>query len=180
MNDRLQHYLEALGLLLATVALWWHFQPERAPVGQTTPAKPADELRGEGKQDIAPPKVSVYKPPTKVKLGLPQGVQDDPNKYVLGSSKLPNDTHPHTITAVIDAQTGEVQTFDRLDPLPWLAAEQTGEIRIDYGYKNGLAKVWRLSAREDLLQVKALHFGLNAAIDTDAAWFVGGGVGWLF
>jgi hypothetical protein len=32
--------------------------------------------------------------------------------------------------------------------------------------------------REDLLQVKALHLGLNASLDTDGAWFVGVGVGY--
>lgn len=178
MNDRLRHYAELLGILLAGIALWWHLTPPRPPVGTTVPAKPASELKGQQTQDITPPKVKVYVPKVKKPLGLPADIQDDPNKYVLGSAKLPSDRNPHTITTVIDAQTGEVQTFDRRDPLPWLATEQTGEIRIDYGYKNGLVKVGRLSLAEDLLQVKALHAGVLASLDTNGAWFAGVGVGW--
>jgi hypothetical protein len=171
-------YLWLLAGLVVLALAWNYLKPKPAPVGSTVVAKPAPELRTVPKQTIAPPKVSVYTPPAKKKLDLPAAVQDDPNKYVLGSAKLPSDTHPHTITTVIDAKTGEVQTYDRRDPLPWLAAEQTGEIRIDYGFKNGLVKVGRLSLREDLLQVKALHAGINAAVDTDGARFAGAGVGY--
>ena len=178
MTDRLKHYLEVLGLFVAAVLLWWHFLPDHAPVGQPKLAKTAPELNGEQKQPITPPKVQAYAPPAKRKLGLPADVQDDPNKYVLDSVKLPNDTHPHTVTTVIDATTGEVQTFDRRDRLPWFRPEQTGEARIDYGIKNGMAKVARLTVREDLLQVKALHAGIHATLDTDGMYFVGAGVGW--
>lgn len=178
MKDRLLHYAELFGFLLAGVALWFTLRPPPAPVGSTVLAKPAKELQNAPKEEIHPPKVQAYAPPAKAKLGLPADVRDDPNKYVLGSAKLPSDTHPHTITTVIDAKTGEVRTFDRRDPLPWIAAEQTGEIRIDYGFKNSLAKVVRLSLREDLVQVKALHLGINASLDADRAWFVGVGVGY--
>ena len=178
MNEKLKHYgILLIGLVVLALA-WNYFRSKPAPVGTTIVATPAAELKNQPKQDIAPPKVSVYTAPAKKKLNLPADVQDDPNKYVLGSAKLPADTHPHTITTVIDAKTGEVQTYDRRDPLPWLAAEQTGEIRIDYGYKSGLVKVGRLSLREDLLQVKALHAGVNVAVDTDGAWFAGAGIGY--
>lgn len=165
-------------LILAIIAAWWYSHPRDNPVNTTVPAHPAPELDNRPKQDITPPKVAVYTPPTKKKLDLPPEVQDDPNKYVLGSAKLPSDTHTHTITTVIDQQTGAVQIFDRRDPLPWLAAEQTGELRIDYGIKNALATVVRISVREDLLQMKALHAGVNATLDSDGAWFAGAGVGW--
>jgi hypothetical protein len=177
-NQRLQHYIELLIGLVILALVWWYYTPKPPPVGDTVLATPAKELKGQPKQDITPPKVPVYTPPMKKALGLPVDVQDDPKKYVLGSAKLPKDTHQHTVTTVIDAKTGEVQTYDRRDPLPWLAAEQTGEIRIDYGFKNGLVKVGRLSLREDMLQVKATHAGINAAVDTDGAWFVGAGVGY--
>lgn len=140
-------------------------------------ATPAPELSAQPKLSITPQKVSVYAPSAKAKLRLPETVQSDPGMYVLGSAKLPADTHPHKITTVIDAGSGDVQTYDTREPLPWLAAEQTGEIRIDYGYKNHLVKVGRMSLREDLLQVKALHAGINAAIDTDGSWFAGVGIG---
>lgn len=176
--SQFKSYAILLVALFVLAAAWWYFTPRPAPVGSTVLAKPAPELKGEKKQDITPPKVAVYAPAAKKRLDLPAAVQDDPSKYVLGSAKLPADHHPHTVTAVIDAQTGEVQTYDRRDPLPWLAAEQTGEIRIDVGIKNGLVKVGRLSLREDLLQVKALHAGVNATVDTDGAWFAGAGIGY--
>lgn len=178
MKDRLIHYAEFFGFLLAAVALWASFRHPPAPVGTTVPATPAKELQNVPRQDIALPKVPVYTPPAKKKLDLPMDVQDDPNKYVLGSAKLPADTHPHTITTVIDYKTGSVQTFDRRDALSWLAAEQTGEIRLEYGFKNGFTKMARLSLREDLVQIKAFHFGLNAAVDGDRDWFVGVGIGY--
>jgi hypothetical protein len=178
MNKIIKRYGSLLIGLVVLALAWNYFRAKPAPIGSVVIAKPAPELKNAPKQDIMPPKVSVYTPPAKKKLDLPADVQDDPNKYVLGSAKLPADTHPHTVTTVIDAKTGEVRTYDRRDPLPWLAAEQTGEIRIDYGYKTGLVKVARISLREDLLQVKALHAGINVAIDTDGAWFAGAGIGY--
>lgn len=181
MNIRVKHFLWPLAVvvLLASLALaWWHFKPIPAPVGSTVLAQKAPELKKAKRKDIAPPKVPVYEPPVKAKLDLPADIQDDPDKYVLDSVKLPNDTHPHTVTTVIDAKTGEVQMFDRRDPLPWFAARQTGEVRLDYGFKAGQPMTARLTLREDLLQVKALHAGINASLDADGQYFVGAGVGW--
>lgn len=178
MKDRLIHYAEFFGFLLAAVALWFTLKPHPAPIGTTILAKPAQELQNKPKVELHPEKVQAYTAPVKKNLGLPADVQDDPNKYVLGSARLPADTHPHTITTVIDSKNGSVQTFDRRDPLPWLSAEQTGEIRIDYGFKNNLAKVARLTLREDLFQVKAFHLSFNASIDGDRAWFAGVGIGY--
>lgn len=172
-------WLLALVMVLALLVLaWWHFTPSPAPVGSTVVAQKAPELKKAPRQNITPPKVSVYKPPAKAKLDLPADIQGDPNKYVLDSVKLPNDTHPHTVTTVIDATTGEVQTFDRRDPLPWFKPEQTGEARLDYGFKAGRPMIARLTLREDLLQVKALHAGINASLDADGQYFVGAGVSW--
>lgn len=178
MKDRLIHYAEFFGFLLAAVVLWFTLKPHPAPVGTTVLAKPAQELRNKPKTELHPEKVQAYAPPVKKDLGLPADVQDDPNKYVLGSAKLPADTHPHTVTTVIDAKSGNAQIFYRRDPLPWLTAEQTGEIRLDYGFKNGFTKTARLSLRDDLVQIKAIHLGLNAAVDGDRDWFVGVGIGY--
>lgn len=176
--DKFKPYIWLFACLVILALVWWYFTPRPAPVGSTVVAQKAPELKNVPRQNIAPPKVPVYEPPAKAKLDLPADIQDDPNKYVLGSVKLPNDTHPHTVTTVIDATTGEVQTFDRRDPLPWFKPEQNGEVRIDYGIKSGMAKVARLTFREDLFQVKALHAGIHATLDTDGQYFIGGGVGW--
>lgn len=164
--------------LLAAGALLWLGRPMPEPVAAWRPAKPDPILRGVPTQDITPPKIKVYAPIAKQKLKLPDPVQADPHTYVLTSSRLPNDTHPQTVTTVINDQTGDVSTITRREPLPWLAIEKTGELRLDYGIKRGLDRVARLSYREDFIQVKAFHAGLTAAIDSDGEYFVGVGVGW--
>lgn len=181
MNTRVKRILWLLALVMVQALLvlaWGHFTPSPAPVGSTVVAQKAPELKKVARKNITPPKVSAYEPPAKAKLDLPADIQGDPNKYVLDSVKLPNDTHPHTVTTVIDATTGEVQTFDRRDPLPWFAFRQTGEVRLDYGFKAGRPMSTRLTLREDLLQVKALHAGINASLDADGQYFVGAGVAW--
>jgi hypothetical protein len=167
------------GLVAALcVAAWWYFKPVPAPVDTWHPATPAPQIITVPKTAIRPAKVSVYAPAAKSKLSLPQLIAADPAKHVLDASTIKADDHPQTIVTVIDEQTGDVQTFVRSEPLPWLAAEQRGELRFDVGVKNGLATVGRLTLREDLLQVKALHAGLNASADTDGSFFVGAGVGY--
>lgn len=165
-------------LLLAAAGAWWYFTPAPAQVDEWTSPEVAPQIAPVPKQTIRPAKVHAYAPSAKAKLKLPASMLNDPNVYVLDSSLLPSDTHPQTVTTVIDEQTGEVQTVVRREPLPWLAAEHRGELRLDAGVKNGLAKVVRLTLREDLLQVKALHAGINASVDTDGQLFVGAGVGW--
>lgn len=169
--------LTIIMILIAGLVLWM-LQPTPQPVDTWHPAEPDKRLSTVPKVDITPPKVPVYTAPAKRKLNLPDEIKDDPNKYVLTSARLPKDTHPQTVTTVIDKQTGEVQTLFRQEPHPWLAVEQTGELRLDYGIKNGFARVGRITLREDLLQVKALHLGVHATLDTDGAWFAGAGVGW--
>ena len=126
-------------------------------------------------QQIKPPSVKVYTARAKQTLQLPDTIKSDPNLYVLQSTRVPKNTHPITITSVIDQTTGDTQTLIREEPLPWFATEQTGEVRLDVGLKNVL-NVTRLTVREDLLQVKAMHAGISASLDTDGQIFVGVGV----
>lgn len=172
MKDRLIHYAEFFGFLLAAVALWFTLKPQPAPVGTTVLAKPARELQNKPKTELHPEKVQAYAPPVKKDLGLPVDVQDDPNKYVLGSAKLPADTRPHTVTAVIDAKTGAVQMFERRDVRPWLAAEKRGFIQIGPGYRNGM-QIWRFAGAFDAVQAKGLHLGFDGSLDNDLQRYVG-------
>jgi hypothetical protein len=157
----------------------WYFTAKSVPAAteKWTPAQPASQVAAIPQQEIKPPKVKVYTPVAKQTLDLSDEIRNDPNKYVLQATKLPSDTHPATVTTIIDQNTGEVQTFIRREPLPWFAIEQTGEARIDVGLKGGQT-IGRLSAHEDLLQVKALHAGINASLDSDGEIFVGVGVGY--
>ena len=166
-------------ILLGALGGWYYATTTTpAPTEKWKPAQPSPQVETTPKQEIHPPAVKVYAPPAKQKLQLPDEIQSDPNLYVLQSTRLPNDTHPATVTTVIDASTGEVQTYVRREPLPWFAFEHTGEARIDVGVKSVAGTVGRLTVREDLLQVKALHAGINASLDTDGEIFVGVGVGY--
>ena len=167
----------AAGIFLA-YQLWDYFTPAPMPPGSTVIATPAPELKHTPKVDISPPKVAVFAPAAKRKLNLPATTQADPNKHVLDSSKVKSDTHPHTITTVIDSTTGEVTTFDRRDKLPWLAAESRGEIRVGTGFNQDLHRVHWVRGQYDVLQVKALHAGVDAAIYSDGNKYAGISVAW--
>jgi len=167
------------GLLLIIMSLIWYiFTPKPASVGEWHQEPSAPEIKGIPKENITPSKVAVYSPIAKSKLDLPPDVQNDKDKYVLSTSKLPTDTHPQDVVTIIDKNTGNTETLVRREPYPWLAAEQSGEFRFDYGMKNGGVKVGRFSLHEDLIQVKALHAGINGSLDTDRTYFAGVGLGY--
>lgn len=163
----------SLGLGIA--ALYLHFKPVPAPVGVTLDAKPAPELKKESTVPVivAAP-IQVYRPAVKKKLTLPAHVQADTNTHVVASSKTANDERQHTITTTLDTTTGQFATHDRTDPLPWVSVNTKSEVGVFYGIKDG-DQVLRLQARQELLQVKAVHVGVTSTIDSDGSYFVGAG-----
>lgn len=180
---RIKIALDALvaALLLAIGAIGGHYYTKAsapAITEQWTTSQPAPQVAAVPTQKIKPKAVKVYAPKAKQKLELPPEIQNDPNLYVLQSSRLPANAHPATLTTIFDEKSGEVQTYVRHEPLPWFATESTGEARIDYGIKAITGTVARLTVRQDLLQVKALHAGLSASLDGDGQAFIGIGVGW--
>ena len=191
MNPTLKQYLPyalIAALIFIGYKLWDHFTPPPAPVSHYVPATAAPQLALIPQTTLQPKAVKVYAQLAKAALKLPPAMQADPNLYALSATKIKPDLHPQTVVTTLNAETGETETIIRRDPLPWLAPEQTGEIRLDYGYKNtpsfakegwgGFDNVARLTLREDLLQIKALHAGINASIDSDGQMFAGVGVGW--
>lgn len=173
---RTDKLMSVLFVLVAYV-LWDSFTPVSEPVGQWVEARPSGPVAAVQKEVIHPKALKVYTKPAKAKLNLPATLQQDDNQYVLASSTLKHDYHPQTVTTLVNRETGEATTITRGEPYPWLAAQQTGEIRLDYGIKNGGVAVGRLTLREDLLQVKGVNLGAGASLDTDGAVFVGAGVG---
>lgn len=122
--------------------------------------------------------IRVYAPAAKAKLNLPAAIVAAPNKHVAAATRIKPDQHPQTVVTVVDTSTGDVETITRKEPLPWIAREHTGELQLSAGIKNGMARVGRISLREDLLQIKSFHLGAQASLDTDGQYFVGAGVGW--
>ena len=178
MTDRLKHYAELIGLLLAGVLLWWTMYKPAPKVGEVHQVETAPQIAGMPTETLTSP-VKVLPQKAKEKLGLSAGQQDDPNLYVLGSSKLPADTHPQIVTTLLNTQTGDVTTESVNGPLPWLVAEKSQEVRVDYVIKSN----WHgpsISYRMDLVRVKAVDFGCGVAWDFDHEGRVSCGGGWKF
>lgn len=168
--------LGAILLTLLTFFIWDKLTPEPAPVGQWVAATPSKVLADVPKVTIQPKSLKVYAPAAKKKLKLPDAIMQDDNQYVIASTTLKHDYHPQTVTTIVDSVTGESTTVTRREVYPWLAAEHTGEVRLDYGVKR-TGRVGRLTLREDVLQVKAAHIGATATLDSDGDAFVGLGLG---
>lgn len=176
MNLTLRTKAEIAVSLILLAVIWWEYTPRPAPVGQWQTAPAAAPVNKVPKVALSCKPVTVYAQPAKQKLALPPAVQNDAGKYVLSANQVKPDLHPQTLTTIYDAETGQTDTLVRRDPYPWLAAEQTGSLGLSYGIANGLNRVGRVSFREDLLQIKAIHLDINSTMDTDGQYFIGAGL----
>lgn len=160
----------ALGIALAATFVvfwlsWWNEQPAPA-VNVWHPATKSKEVAKIPKVEtkIKPGTVKTYPASVKNGLKLPPEILDDPNAHVIDSTHVAPDDHPHTITTIIDAETGETKTIERADPLPWFALSNKGSAGMYYGIKNGTPAV-RLQAKQEFFTVKAIHFEAIASVD---------------
>lgn len=158
-----------LWAVVAGLLIWLVVKPEPQPVGVPMVAKPA--LQKVQKETISA-KVSVYKPAAKKAVALPPEVKADPDKHVVAASRVVPDIHPHTVTTVLDSETGDVVTYDTKEPMPWLAPAYRGEAGIAYGIKNGVP-MGRLFVRQSLIDVKRLTLGVEVTADQDGEVFAG-------
>lgn len=167
----------AAGVIVLTIAavVYFSFKINPAPPGIHLPATPAKEV---AKEETVPVQVAepvqVYRPAAKAKLKLPEHVQADTEQHVVASSKTANDERQHTITTTLDTSTGVFATYDRAEPLPWVAVNTKTQVGLFYGLKGG-DPVMRLQAQQEFLQVKAVHLGVVGTIDSDSTYFVGAG-----
>lgn len=158
--------------------IFFQFFRDAGPVGVHVEATPAREVAYVPRVAVPVRHVQAYAPEAKKKLKLPPAVQYNPDKHVVASTRTPADERPHTVTTVLDATTGDFTTYDRAEPLPWVAVNTKSEAGAFYGYRNGEPAL-RFQARQELLQVKALHVGAIASADATASavdGFVGVGV----
>lgn len=170
--------LAALGLLVV-FAIWTFWPKPALVVNEATVLPPAKEVRTVEKIIVKPKIVYVYPKTVKDDLGLPKTITADDNKQVLTTGKLKAEERDYTLSAVLDVKTGEAEVYARPDPLPWIGPGRQGAVGAAYGLKNG-QPVGRVYARQDLIQVKALHGGATGTVDTDSDWFAGGYVEWRF
>jgi len=164
------------GILLAIIAFMgfklWQHDSATSPVGIYGPATQAPEVKLIPKVTTHPKAVKVYAHVAVAHLKLPDSMK---NQEVLEATQVKADTRPQTIVTTLNPDTGEVTTIVRRDPYPWMAAEQTGEVRISYGFR-GIARIARMTASEDLLQIKGINLGVVASLDSDGQHFLGAGV----
>lgn len=181
-----KHYLRTI-LVLIVVAMiayfWWLLKqpkPDQA-VAAETPTAPVVVKVPTVKTPIAGGTVRTLKPAAKVKLKLPEPVVQNDDQQVTSATVVAPSERKTTVSTVIDTKTGETTAYSKPEPYPWLAVESRGEARLDYGYKMTRGEltprpVSRLSVTHNFIQVKALHVGVNAALDSDGTAFVGVGL----
>jgi len=181
MNKILKTAISVAVVVLA-VAAWFHWKPTPTPVGQVVVAPESKAMTGVADETIHPKQVIVKAPEAKKKQGLPTNVINDPKQHVITGVSLKISDHPQEVTSVINETTGKTEIYVTEKPLPWLAAENKREVRVDYiiKHKNDTVKVMSLSYTQDLVAIKALDFGVRASVDTDGELRAGVGVGWQF
>lgn len=169
--------LVALVCVLVAI-LYFQFFRDPAPAGVHVEAAPAPQVAKVPTVAVPVEQVQAYAPAAKNKLKLPARIQQDDNAHVVAASRTPADERPHTVTTVLDSETGKFTTFDRAEPLPWVAAQPKTEVGAFVGYRFGEPAL-RIEARHELLQIKAFHVGALASADATASevdGFVGVGV----
>lgn len=166
-------------VLVCLAAAAWLFWPAPATPPAPVVATPAPAVAGMKPMTIQPKSVRALPPRAKRKLALPTEVQAATSIYALTASHVDPGERPRTLITTLDADTGEVVAYERIEPLPWIAPSTRGEVGISYGLRDGVP-MGRLSLRQNLLQVKALRLGAQAHLDEDGEWFAGVGVwyGW--
>lgn len=138
------------------------------------------EVKHEEKIDvpITSPKATIkaYTSKGKAQLVLPPYVLNDSAKVVTDSSIVASTEKRQVVTQVLDSTSGETTTFITTAPDPWLSFENRGQVSVDVGYRRGNPEpVSRVNYRQDLVQTKAIHWGVSASAYTDGDYFLGVG-----
>lgn len=122
--------------------------------------------------------VKTFRGNSKKNAQLPAAVIADDNTQVIAASQTPASLRPTTTTTTANLTTGEITTYTKTDPYPWLAWEPRGEIKLAHGFKynhvmHNSAQVSRLQLSYDMVRVKALTVGVTGTVDSDSTAFAG-------
>lgn len=173
-----------IAAIVASVYVAYHLGSPAPSTVETvaTPAAPAPEVRKASKVDVPITRpIRAYKPAVKEALKLPDAILHDDTQVATAATRIEAGERPKTVTAVLDTKTGETTQFVKLEPAPILALESRGGITLAHGWRgDGLAwggkQITRLSIRHDFLQIKDLHVGVVASLDSDGQKFAGVGL----
>ena len=157
------------GAVLFSSACLWHLysQAPEATVGVSIPATMAPEIKSlpmVGVEIKKPVKVYAGGAKTKKKLKLPDVIVQDESKSVITSSKVEADDHAHTITTVINAETGESETLDRRDPLPWISFTTKGDAMLAGGVNASGEQAGMVQVRQGILRIKNVTLGVVGTV----------------
>jgi len=177
MIELVKEFAKWIVVAVVAALLWVTAQTQKpGPVGEVRDAQIAPEVSGIEKEEISPAKVKVLPKSAKRKMNLPSDVQANDALHVLDASSLPENDHPVVVTHILDAESGETRTLVEQKPYPLIQSESENEAIILAGVKNGGKKVLRFGVSADLVQIKAVHIGAHATMDTDGQYFAGGGL----
>lgn len=163
-------------MMIATVLVcfgaavgWWIWGGQTGTAVQSTPAP---QVSGLSPVIVPTKQVKAMPPAAKRKLNLPDPVRANPAQHVVSASRVDPDIRPHTITTVLDVETGQTATYDTPEPMPWASITPRGEAGVAYGLRDG-SPMGRLFLRQGLVNVKAARVGLEGQVDQDGRWFAG-------
>ena len=160
------------GFILATVIAGGLYLYDKTNLPKAVLAKPAPELKNAKTETIKCVPLLVYRD-VKKPLGIPEADVKDPSKQVVGSIQIAASEHQHTVTALANTSTGEVQMFVRQDPLAWLNLSRPNSVGASYGIREDGKAVVRLDGAYGLLSVKVLKLDAIGDIDSGSRAFVG-------
>jgi hypothetical protein len=160
---------------IALVALWYSKQPDKSPVGEWVTPPTDKRVDNLPKEKIKCESGVAVIPGAKDKLDLPPAVKQDPKKHVTASAIIYPDEHRVSVVSIFDEYTGDTTMQSQRMEHPWLAAENRGRAWIGYGYKTGGATAIRAAVSADVVQIRAVHIGGEATLDSDGVWFAGVG-----
>jgi len=170
----------AVAFVCCGVGVLWLWPKSPPPAGASAPLPvTVEEVKGGPKIEITPRKVKASAPKIKRELGLPATIQADESQHVLATGRLTTTDRPYTLSAVLDAETGDAVIHARADPLPWLAPANQTALAIGYVVKDDGA-AWRLKARRDLIRSKEVFAYVEGQIDGDAEKSAGVFAEWRF
>lgn len=160
-----------VGVLICSGIMAWVKYRSSAPSVATTQAP---ELAKEKTSILKCKDVVVYRDAVAEKLGI----EAKKGEHVVASSKLPGDSHPRTVSALYNDETGATRLFERRDPLLWFDFNNHFGIGVSGGMgTEHTSVVGRLDGYWQPLKIKAATLRLTGDITTDGKLSAWGRVG---
>lgn len=168
-------YLALIILAIAVIAIWSavnYFQSKPVPAAVPLP----EAITGQKNPYTPPAPIRVHQDRDKKAVGLPPVIAEDDHKKLLATARLKAPGRPYTISAVLDAATGDTTIYSQPEPLPRFALASGTSAAILYGLANDSRQMVRATLSHDLVQVRAMHAGLHVHLDQTGNYFAGGGL----